>query len=62
MSDSETHFLVTVDGRVEYPSRQALNIDVLNQLKDDEEFSVEDADGNTVLTGTWHPLTPSRFT
>jgi len=62
MSDNETHYLVTTDRRLEYPSRQALNIDVLNQLNDNEEFAVEDAEGNTVLTGTWHPLTPSRFT
>ena len=62
MSDSETHYLVTADRRVEYPSLQALNLDVIRQLSDNEEFSVEDADGKTVLTGTWHPLTPSRFT
>ena len=62
MSSDETHYLVTADRRMEYPSLQALNLDVLNQLGDGEDFSVEDSDGMTVLTGTWHPLTPSRFT
>lgn len=57
----DAHELVTAARRTTYPNIQALYIDVANQLQDGEEFSIVDAAGKTIVSGVWHPPTPSRY-
>jgi len=57
----EAHVLATAERRIHYPTITALYLDIVNQLRDGEDFSVIDPSGKTIITGTWHPLTPSRY-
>ncbi|HTK15989.1 MAG TPA: hypothetical protein VL769_06310 [Acidimicrobiia bacterium] len=52
---------MTADRRTRYPNIQDLYLDVANQLHDGEEFSIVDAAGKTIVSGVWHPPTPSRY-
>jgi hypothetical protein len=57
----DTHTLATAERRIDYPTIQALYLDVANQLADGEEFSIIAADGTTIVSGVWHPMSPSRY-
>ena len=61
MSEGDGFELVTADRKTTYSSLQDLYLDVANQLKDGEGFSIVDGTGAVIITGVWHPLTPSRF-
>jgi hypothetical protein len=61
MSDSGAFQLVVGERTIDYPTYQAVLLDVINQLQEGDKFSVIDPDGNTFVSGEWH-MTPSRFT